>query len=99
MRALAIAVSVSVVWLGSTAPSFSQSGGVIQFGPFQFPIFGGAPKPMNPFFVGPTAGRAHGARTPGTNPGGSPTASRPATMNKPATSDLNTVIGGSRVKF
>jgi hypothetical protein len=101
MRALAIAALASVVWLGSTALSVGQSGGVIQFGPFQIPIFGGAPMPMGPFVVGPTTGRVHGTRTHGANPGGSPAGSRPVTTNRPAASgdSFNTVIGGSRVKF
>jgi hypothetical protein len=101
MGAFATVVLAAVLWLGSAPSSFSQSGGVIQFGPFQFPIFGGAPTPFGPFVVGPASGRVHGTRTHGANPGGSPSVPRPIATSRPApqTESLNTVIGGSRVKF
>jgi hypothetical protein len=100
MRALVKAVLVTLAWIASTGSSSSQSGGVIQFGPFQIPIFGAAPAP-GPIPFTPNFGQTSKA------PRRMHTRNQPAAGSFPAGSgrtaapreSLDTVIGGSRIKF
>jgi hypothetical protein len=100
MRAPATGILIAMMWLTSTGPSLSQSGGVFQFDPFQIPIFGGAQPPPGGILWGPNFDRTRSTTSVGSRK--SPTArAEPSGARKSATpgQSLNDVINSSRIKF